>query len=163
MLRVLQRLLLLREQSEASAGEVGTKGEIKRSDEFPERVLKEEREVEEKDMSYLTIGIVVNAPYGRKNHRGFECVDGDFCHCSDGSLDLIVARAGNCCQTTALLGRYISRTHLQSPLMDYVKAKKVILRYPGENTVNIDGEELTYQEELVVEILESGITCYGEL
>lgn len=47
--------------------------------------------------------------------------------------------------------------------MDYVKAKKVILRYPGENTVNIDGEELTYQEELVVEVLESGITCYGEL
>ena len=103
MLRVLQRLLLLlREQSEASAGEVGTKGEIKRSDEFPERVLKEEREVEEKDMSYLTIGIVVNAPYGRKNHRGFECVDGDFCHCSDGSLDLIVARAGNCCPAPSL-------------------------------------------------------------
>lgn len=47
--------------------------------------------------------------------------------------------------------------------MNYVKAKKVILRYPGENTVNVDGEELTYQNELVVEVCESGVTCYGEL
>lgn len=45
----------------------GVEGSINRSDEFPERVLKEEREVEEKDMSYLTIGIVVNAPYGRRD------------------------------------------------------------------------------------------------
>ena len=67
LLRVLQMLLLLRSQSEASAGEVRMEGPIKRSDEFPERVLKEEREVEEKDMPYLTIGIVVNAPYGRRD------------------------------------------------------------------------------------------------
>ena len=58
-------LLLLWSQSEAGSGEVGEKnGGVRRSDEFPERVLKEEREVEEKDLQYLTIGIVVNAPYG---------------------------------------------------------------------------------------------------
>lgn len=67
MLQMLLLLLLLWSQSEASAGEVGNGRPINRSDEFPERVLKEEREVEEKDMSYLTIGIVVNAPYGRRD------------------------------------------------------------------------------------------------
>lgn len=64
---MLQMLLLLWNQSEASAGEVWNGKSINRSDEFPERVLKEEREVEEKDMPYLTIGIVVNAPYGRRD------------------------------------------------------------------------------------------------
>ena len=47
--------------------------------------------------------------------------------------------------------------------MDYFKAKKVILRYPGENTVNVDGEELTYNDELVIEVCEAGVSCYGEL
>lgn len=47
--------------------------------------------------------------------------------------------------------------------MDYIKAKKVILRYPGENTVNVDGEELTYNDELVVEVCEGGVSCYGEI
>ena len=90
-------------------------------------------------------------------------VDGEFCHCCDGSLDLIIARAGTCCQTAALLGRYVSRTHLRSPLMDYIKAKSVTLRHPGENTVNIDGEELTYEDELQIDVCEAGVTCYGEL
>ena len=89
--------------------------------------------------------------------------DGEFCHCCDGSLDLIVARSGNCCQTAGLLGRYLNHTHLKSPLRDYIKAKKVVLTNPGENTVNVDGEELTYEDELTVEVCESGITCYGEI
>ena len=76
---------------------------------------------------------------------------------------MIVARSGTCCQTVGLLGRYVTRTHLKSPLMDYIKAKSVVLRNPGENTVNVDGEELTYQDELKMEVCEAGVTCYGEL
>ena len=91
------------------------------------------------------------------------CVDGEYCHCCDGSLDLIIARTGNCCQTVGLIGRYLNRTHLQSPLMNYIKAKKVVLTNPGENTVNVDGEELTYQDELTVEVCEAGMSCYGEI
>lgn len=90
-------------------------------------------------------------------------VDGEYCHCCDGSLDLIVARSGTCCQTVGLLGRYVTRTHLKSPLMDYIKAKSVVLHNPGENTVNVDGEELTYEDDLKVEVCEAGVTCYGEL
>ncbi|KAK8823672.1 hypothetical protein WA577_002591, partial [Blastocystis sp. JDR] len=115
-----------------------------------ERVVTVQKPVEETDLQYLTIGIVVNAPY-----------DGEYCHCCDGSLDLIVARSGTCCQTVGLLGRYVTRTHLKSPLMDYIKAKSVVLRNPGENTVNVDGEELTYEDELKVEVCEAGVTCYG--
>lgn len=90
-------------------------------------------------------------------------VDGEYCHCCDGSLDLIIARTGTCCQTVGLIGRYLNRTHLQSPLMNYIKAKKVVLTNPGENTVNVDGEELTYQDELTVEVCEAGMSCYGEI
>ena len=90
-------------------------------------------------------------------------VDGDFSHCCDGCLDILIARSGTCCQTAGLLGRYITKSYLESPLMDYIKAKKVVLRYPGENTVNVDGEELTYSDELVVEVCECGISCYGEI
>ncbi|KNB45406.1 hypothetical protein JH06_0960 [Blastocystis sp. subtype 4] len=80
-------------------------------------------------MKYLTIGIVVNAPY---------------------ELGIAVRL-------------YLNRTHLQSPLMNYIKAKKVVLTNPGENTVNVDGEELTYQDELTVEVCEAGMSCYGEI
>ncbi len=74
-----------------------------------------------------------------------------------------MARSGTCCQTVGLLGRYVTRTHLKSPLMDYIKAKSVVLHNPGENTVNVDGEELTYEDDLKVEVCEAGVTCYGEL
>lgn len=47
--------------------------------------------------------------------------------------------------------------------MDYIKAKKVVMTNPGSNTVNVDGEELTYEDELKIEVLEAGISCYGEL
>jgi hypothetical protein len=47
--------------------------------------------------------------------------------------------------------------------MNYIKAKKVVLTNPGENTVNVDGEELTYQDELTVEVCEAGMSCYGEI
>ena len=40
-----------------------------RSEEFPERVATTREPVTERDLQYLTIGIVVNAPYGR---RGLE-------------------------------------------------------------------------------------------
>ena len=75
----------------------------------------------------------------------------------------MIARTGNCCQTAGLIGRYLNRTHLESPLMDYIKAKRVVLTNPGSNTVNVDGEELTYEDELKIEVMEAGISCYGEL
>ena len=62
MLSMLQMLQMLWKRSHYN--KVGIFWCWRNSDESPERVLVEESEVEEKDMQYLTIGIVVNAPYG---------------------------------------------------------------------------------------------------
>ena len=52
-----------------ASGEVAVKWLGECSEEFPERVATTREPVTERDLQYLTIGIVVNAPYGR---RGLE-------------------------------------------------------------------------------------------
>lgn len=52
-----------------ASGEVAMKWLCECSEEFPERVATTREPVTERDLQYLTIGIVVNAPYGR---RGLE-------------------------------------------------------------------------------------------
>ena len=49
-----------------ASGEVAVKWLCECSEEFPERVATTREPVTERDLQYLTIGIVVNAPYGRR-------------------------------------------------------------------------------------------------
>ena len=53
-------------QAEEASGEVRTSGRVERSEEFPEKVATVQEPVTERDLQYLTIGIVVNATYGRR-------------------------------------------------------------------------------------------------
>ena len=41
-------------------------------------------------------------------------------------------------------------------LYDYFNLSEIL-------EVNVDGEELTYNDELVIEVCEAGVSCYGEL
>ena len=43
--------------------------EVINREEFPEKVATHQEDVHIQDMQYLTIGVVVNAPYGRKNYK----------------------------------------------------------------------------------------------
>ena len=38
-------------------------------EEFPEKISTHQEDVHIQDMQYLTIGVVVNAPYGRRHRR----------------------------------------------------------------------------------------------
>lgn len=62
----VRRPLALLLQAKKASGEVLECRRVKRSEEFPEKVATVQEPVTERDLQYLTIGIVVNAPYGRR-------------------------------------------------------------------------------------------------
>ena len=53
-------------QADQACREVRAARRVQRSEEFPEKVATVQEPVTERDLQYLTIGIVVNAPYGRR-------------------------------------------------------------------------------------------------
>lgn len=107
-------------------------------------------EWKEDEYDYMTLGIANTNP---------EC---KYSHSSDNSLDLLIARTGNLCQTIRLGLRYLTGKETSDPLMDYIKAKKVILVSKIDKVINMDGELLPISNISYYELCERLLSIYGE-
>lgn len=48
-------------------------------------------------------------------------LDAKYCHCSDGCVDLLIAREGHLSETCGLISRYVCGNPMKSKLMTYAK------------------------------------------
>ena len=75
-----------------------------------------------------------------------------FADVSDGLIDLVIVRKATRLQMLRLLPKVFDGSHVESPLLEYVKAKQYTLIPEVDEVINVDGE-LTENTPIRVEMI----------
>lgn len=87
--------------------------------------------------------------------------EGEYCHASDGNLDIKLCKYGNIGENINMGLRYVQGDVLKSSLVEYFKVKKMALETQTP-VVNCDGEILPLTSLTLFEVLPGFVNTFGE-